>query len=136
MATLIKWSDRLSVSFDQIDNEHKKLIDIINELNDGMAAGKSNDVLGKVLDNLIQYTAFHFKNEETMMQKYGYPDYDKHKAEHDELVKTAVELQTTFRAGTSRIGVQVMSFLKDWLQTHIKGTDMQLGAFLSQKQAA
>lgn len=131
MAKLIEWEDKLSVSVDSIDEEHKVLIGLVNELNDAMLEGRGNEIMGHVLDELIKYTATHFAHEEQMMQERDYPDYVMHKTEHDLLVGAVVELQKKFEAGQSRISIEVMRFLKEWLQTHILGTDMRLGAFLS-----
>jgi len=136
VANLIDWSNKLSVSVDSIDVQHKKLIDLINELNASMAQGKSNEVMEHILNELINYTSYHFQHEETMMRKHNYPGYSAHKAEHDGLVKIAVDLQHEFNSGQTRISLGVMKYLKAWLHDHILGTDMKLGVYMSARDAA
>ena len=65
------WEDRFSVGIAEIDMQHQKLVQMLNELYDAMKAGKGNDVLGKVLNGMIQYTASHFATEERYMKLHG-----------------------------------------------------------------
>ena len=76
---LVNWTDKLSLGITEIDNQHKKWIAIINDLNDAMRAGKSTEVLGEVFKRLIDYTEYHFKAEETYFEKFGYPEKTSHK---------------------------------------------------------
>ena len=69
---LMQWNEKMSVGVSTFDNEHKKLIDLVNALHDGIQANRTPDVLGKVLDGLISYTATHFKHEEEFFAKSGY----------------------------------------------------------------
>ena len=136
MAQLITWSPKLSVGVDSIDSQHQALVGIVNRLNDAMCAGKSADVMGRLLDELITYTAGHFAHEESIMRKHAYPGFAAHKKQHDELVHTALDLQTKFKAGQTRIGIEVMRFLRTWLSEHIQGTDRELGAFCNERMVA
>ncbi|MBE9502856.1 MAG: hemerythrin family protein [Proteobacteria bacterium] len=120
---LINWNDNMSVNVAEIDRQHKKLIDLINELYDGMMAGKSNEVLGKVLNELIKYTAEHFSTEERYFEKFNFPGALSHKDDHAELVKKITDFKTTFDAGKMVLSMDVMKFLKGWLTNHIQGTD-------------
>ena len=131
--SLITWSDKLSVGFAEIDNQHKKLIAIINELHDAMATGHGKDILVKVLDQLVDYTVYHFKTEERLMKTNGYDDKVNHEEQHANLVKTASELQVSVRSGTTNLTLTTMHFLRDWLNHHILGSDMKLGKFLNTK---
>lgn len=76
---LITWNENYSVKVKQFDDQHKKLIDMINELHDAMKVGKGKDVMEKILAGLIQYTVTHFANEERLMKQHNYPDYEQHK---------------------------------------------------------
>lgn len=130
---LITWTENFSVQVQSIDDQHKKLIGLVNDLYDAMRAGKARDVLGKVLSELIDYTVYHFGTEEKLFVKYGYPEYKAHKKEHDDLTKQAVALKEKFDNGNMMITIEVMNFLKDWLNNHILGTDKKYGPFLSAK---
>lgn len=130
---VLSWKPELATDIRQIDADHQKLIGLINELHDAMAAGKANDVLGKILGELISYTKKHFTTEETLMKLHGYPDFAAHKKEHEDLTKTVLELQEKFNAGKGGLTISTFSFLKDWLTRHILGTDKRYAPYLRAK---
>jgi hemerythrin len=130
---LIAWEDKLSVNIKEIDEQHKNLINLVNEMHDAMKAGKGNDTIGKVLSGLVDYTKMHFATEERLMNAHGYPEYLKHKKEHDDLTRKAVDLQNQFQSGKAVLNLEVMQFLRDWLTKHIMGTDKTYGPFLNGK---
>lgn len=129
----IDWSNNLSVDIKGLDDQHKKLIDLINQLNEAMKVGKGKDVIGKVLASLIDYTKYHFGTEEKLMQTHSYPSYIIHKKAHDDLTKQALDLQKKLEAGNLAITIEVMGFLKDWLSKHIMSTDKQYTSFFKGK---
>lgn len=130
---LINWTDQLAVGVKDIDTQHKMLVDLINSLHTHMVAGDANDLMGKVLDKIIEYTGFHFATEERLMAAHGYPQSPAHKHEHAKLVQTAVELQKKVKSGQAHVTMETMNFLRDWLQHHIKESDKAFGAYLSAK---
>jgi hemerythrin len=130
---LINWSDSLSVNVKEIDLQHSKLIDMINELNQAMKIGKGKDSLGKILNGLISYTATHFKQEERYFDKYGYPDTVNHKKEHAAFVKKVTDFKDGFEKNNLAVTMEVMNFLSDWLKNHIKGTDKKYSKFFNEK---
>ncbi len=134
--SLITWTDALSVGNEEIDSQHKKLVQLINGLHGHMIAGDAHDILGKVLDRMIEYTAFHFATEEGLMARAGYPASAAHKEEHRKLVAKATDLRARFLAGKTAITMETMAFLRDWLQHHIAESDKALGAFLAVQKAA
>jgi hemerythrin len=93
---LIMWTDSFSVKVTEIDTQHKKLIELINKLYDAMKVGKSKDVMGEILNNLISYTATHFKTEEKYFDLYSYPEKEIHKAGHKQFVETVTKFKTEF----------------------------------------
>ena len=130
---LIAWDQGFSVGVGSIDEQHKKLIGLLNDLHDAMRFGKGRDVLGKVLAELIDYTAYHFRTEEGLFAKYGYPEHAAHEREHRDLTRQAMELKERFERGDTAITIDVMNFLKDWLNDHILGSDKRYGPFLAGK---
>lgn len=130
---LIVWSKNLSVDVKDVDEQHKKLFAIVNELHDAMTVGKGKEVLGKLLAELIDYTVYHFKTEEDLFKKYGYGEYLAHKSEHDKLAAQASEIKKKFDSGEMIISIEVMSFLKDWLNNHILRSDKKYTPFLNSK---
>jgi len=129
----ITWNDDYSVNIKQIDEEHKKLVGMLNELHEAMQVGKGKEVLSSILENMIKYVGTHFGNEERYMEKFGYPHYEKHKGEHKDFVKKTLEFQEKFNEGKLGLSVEVMFFLKDWTLNHIKGSDKQYAPFFNEK---
>ena len=127
------WDDKYSVNIREIDEQHKKLVSLVDELFEALRTGKGTAVLGKILTDLIQYTKTHFATEERYFKQYGYPDFPAHKVEHDLLTKQAVDLKQKFDAGQTAISSQTGNFLKDWLINHIQKTDKKYTAFLNGK---
>ncbi len=132
---LFEWNDALySVGVKTIDDQHKKLVEMLNELHEAQRHGQSAGVTNQVLSDLIAYTDYHFRTEEDLMRNnHEYPDYRKHKAKHDTLRQTALGLQADFRSGKRAVSVELSHFLRDWLALHIQGTDKQLGVFLNSR---
>ncbi|MGB9852179.1 MAG: bacteriohemerythrin [Candidatus Kapaibacteriota bacterium] len=129
----IEWNDNYSVGVSIIDNQHKQLIRIINELHEGMGTGKGKDVLGKVLFELIQYVNTHFKTEEEYMKKYGYNEYEAHRYEHEKLTDEVKRFHEDFKSGKAILSIQIMNFLRNWLMDHIIVKDKKFGKFLNEK---
>lgn len=121
----VTWNESYSVHVRQIDDQHKKLIEIINELFEAMKQGKGNDILGTVFNELIQYTKVHFSTEENLMKIHHYPKLAEHKKLHEKLVQEVVEMHNQFKAGNVALSIKVGNFLKDWLINHIKQTDLE-----------
>jgi hemerythrin len=131
--SLITWSDHLTVGIEEIDQQHQKLVQLINGLHNHMLAGDASEIMNKVLDRVVEYTGFHFQTEEKLMQEYNFPASEAHKHEHNELVNTAVNLQQKLKAGNAHLTMETMHFLQDWLQHHILGSDKKFADFLISK---
>lgn len=122
--SLMSWTDSMSVGVKVLDEDHKKLVGMVNELHDGILGGRRAEALAKVLDELVAYTKTHFNREEALFAKTGYPKAAEHKQHHDELLKKAGDLQARYKEGqTSMLSLETMSFLKSWLAHHIGGDD-------------
>ena len=129
---LMTWNDKLSVGIATIDNEHKRLVGMVNDLYDAVMAGKGKDSLGKILDGLIDYTKVHFAHEEQFFAKTGYADAVAHKKEHDALAKQVLDVQAKYKSGAvSTLSLEVLNFLKNWLANHIQVSDKKYGPHLT-----
>ena len=124
------WSNDLITGNDLIDNDHRKLITMVNALFDSMAKGQANDIMSKVLNNLIIYTKEHFGREEAEMKRINYSASISHQAEHAKLIKQVLELKEKLDSGDKINAVSVSGFLSDWLRNHILAVDMRLAAAL------
>ena len=130
---LMTWSDDLSVGIRLIDEQHKVLLGLINELHAAMRAHKSDSVLVGVVERLKEYTVKHFGQEEEYFDRYGYPETAQHKDYHRKLVQQVLDFEAGLKSGKAKVTMEIMRFLKDWLVTHIQGTDKKYSAFLNGK---
>ena len=129
---LMTWTDRLSVGVKVLDEDHKRLIAMVNELYDAMQAGQGRDALGRILDGLVRYTQEHFAREEKFFAQSGYPAAAPHKQEHDALTQQVIEVQRKYAAGAAAtLTLEVLQFLKKWLINHIQGSDQKYRAHLN-----
>ncbi len=128
---LITWSDALSVQVREIDDQHKRLVQLINSLHDAMKAGQGKEALEKTLQELANYAVYHFRTEENYMQQFSYAGYASHKLKHDAFVKKVTAFQADYVAGKLGLSIELMNFLRDWVTTHIRETDRNYtGTFL------
>ena len=131
VADLMPWSSSLENGVSEFDNQHHRLVDLINELYRAMKTGRGNDVVIKVLDELVDYTGTHFAAEEKLMVEHQYPDYDSHIIIHREFVAKVVDFQNKLKSGEATLSLDLLEFLKDWLIGHIKGVDRKYGPFFN-----
>ncbi|MDC7241269.1 MAG: bacteriohemerythrin [Spirochaetales bacterium] len=130
---LISWSDAFSVSIDEFDSHHKKLLKLISNLYGKMETGAGNEVLAATLGELIDYTEYHFGAEEKNFHKYGYPDREAHINQHNQLVKKAKELHQGILNEEGVLSIEVLDFLQDWVVNHINRVDKQYSDFFKGK---
>jgi hemerythrin len=124
----MEWTEDLSVGIREIDSQHQKLIGLINTLHDAMKSGQGKQALESTLQELAGYAVYHFRTEEEYMQKFHYPEYVTHKNVHDAFVRKVSDFQKEFSANRLGLTLDVMNFLRDWVSTHIKGTDKRYTA--------
>lgn len=129
--SMFTWDSSLSVNIEVIDDQHKKLLALINELSEATLQGRAHQVVGVVIAELVTYTDNHFALEEQLMREHGYPGLAMHKLEHDQLLVKVTELNAKSLAGHKVISLAVLDFLKNWLIHHIKVTDMQYKPFMN-----
>ncbi len=130
--SLVAWTERMSVGVGQLDDEHKTLIAMANRLFEAAQAGQARSTLGPILEELSAYTRTHFAHEEAILSEFGYPELEHHRREHEQLAQHVADIQRRFQAGAgAMLGLEVMSFLKQWLVKHIQGTDGCYRSFLN-----
>ncbi|MFC1784470.1 bacteriohemerythrin [Candidatus Neomarinimicrobiota bacterium] len=136
--THLEWVENYSVGIENMDNHHRKIIDLINDLHNGMSQGSPIDVLHKVLLELSDYTMYHFSEEENLMKKYDYSNLLNHKKEHGKLIKTLKDLQQQLeeRKGELVIIIKIQDFLRNWWVNHILNLDMKYGIYLNSKEVS
>lgn len=127
---LIEWNDSLSVEIGTIDDQHKKLLEILNSLHGSSAAAKDNETVKKILNDLVEYTVYHFHHEEELMKQHNYPDLENHLAAHQTLVEQVGKFNQEFQAGRATLSSELFKFLRSWLNGHIRGTDKRYSPHL------
>lgn len=128
--SFVEWSDSLSVGIQEIDEQHKVLINLINRLFDETIVNQATaSVTEGILDELIQYTIVHFAVEESLFRIFDYPAIDAHMSRHVDLKAQVLELQKKIKQGQS-VNSDLLLFLKKWLTNHILQEDKQYAPFL------
>jgi hemerythrin len=133
---LLDWNDSYSVSIRAFDEHHRHLFDLLNKLHDAMKAGKSEAVLGAILQELVSYAATHFAAEEALMQLHRYPVLAEHRKQHQELAAQVTDFEKKYRSGEILLGLPLMEFLRGWLTEHIRAADRQYSGYLRSRGVA
>ncbi|MDJ0806841.1 MAG: bacteriohemerythrin [Gammaproteobacteria bacterium] len=135
MSALLSWSDELSVGIQEIDEQHKVLVALLNDLHNAVLSRHGREAVGPILGRLAEYTRIHFAVEESLMRILDYPRYEEHKEEHVSLIKEVNELHRKFNDEGLNISMNLLHFLKDWLGEHIIHSDRDYGPFFLSRGA-
>jgi hemerythrin-like metal-binding protein len=130
---IIPWAFEFETGFEKIDEQHKKLVGMVNHLHRAMKMKLGSKEAGKILDELAEYTVYHFSHEEKLFEEHDYPDIGEHKKSHKDLVNQVAKFQEDFQSGNASLSMDLMDFLIDWLKNHILKTDMSYVSFLKGK---
>jgi hemerythrin-like metal-binding protein len=114
---VFEWNELFMTGIAPIDEQHKRLIGLVNGLADSMRSGKSKEMITNVLEGLRDYTKTHFGFEEAAFEKYGYPKTSEHKKSHETFVGKVDELITQYENGLIGLSVKVLNFLTEWSRT-------------------
>ncbi|MFP4280775.1 MAG: bacteriohemerythrin [Halochromatium sp.] len=125
IAPIMKWDERYSVNVAEIDRQHRQLFALYNKLHAAMLYGEGNQVLDLIFDELVEYTRTHFKDEERYFCAIDYAGTKTHIREHQAFIDRLAELQDKFHARKAFLTIEILAFIRDWLNEHIKGTDQQ-----------
>jgi len=130
---LISWSDEYSLHIEELDKHHKKLIDIINKLNESIENSKGSEGLKELFEILIDYCSYHFSEEEHLMEEINYPDYDYHKQLHKDFKEKILKFQNNFLSGEPILRSQILNILKIWFEDHIVTEDKKISTFMDER---
>lgn len=117
--SLFEWNSTYEFGIDDIDNQHRKLVRILNTLWDSHNAGADRDAIGSIIDELVFYTKIHFNNEEKYMEDINYSEFKEHRLLHRELTSQVLKIQEDYKNGTAYLDDKLIDFLKSWLSDHI-----------------
>lgn len=124
MAT-IKWRESYSTGVEQFDNEHRKVVELINGMFEAIRDKQGLDEVKKMLEEVVNYTEYHFDNEEKAMEAANFPGLEEHKKEHDKLKLESLEFQARLEKDFSGEIKVFYRFLREWLTDHILECDMK-----------
>ena len=122
---VVQWTDSLSTGISLIDEQHKMLLNYINNLYHAMQRGVTDDILLNILDVLHDYTVSHFSTEEQFFLHSDYKDSEKHREIHRKFTSRIAEFRDNMKNGSAQVSMELLNFLRDWLIHHIQGTDHQ-----------
>ncbi len=128
----ILWEESYRVKIDQIDKQHMRLFEIVNQIYDDLKRGRQEN-MGAILTELAEYTVFHFGVEAELFKKHSYHDEKKHLASHDALLGQVGAFLAEFKRGDAVVDFRLLNFLRSWLCNHILKEDMRYVAFLKSK---
>ncbi|MGD8928618.1 MAG: hemerythrin family protein [Lysobacterales bacterium] len=123
------WDEVLSVENDEIDHDHRILVDLFNLLGHSVESGETREYVEAVLEELIRCTAWHFSHEERLMLKSAYQELEEHRQEHQELMEDVREMQREILL-TGKLEEKELERLEVWLTGHILVADMKFGEYL------
>lgn len=138
----VEWKDTYTIGVEEIDEDHRRLVDMINELHAGIArncSGGVREVVDEletmlyVLDDLVDYATDHFALEEDSMLEHAYPGYASMKRAHREFLSMAQQLRDAFDSGRPISSQRTLESLKAWFDNHVLGLDMRFGEFVKSK---
>lgn len=130
------WNKNLETGNTMIDQQHRQLIDAINNLLQACSSGKGRTEIEKTMQFLYNYTAKHFSDEEKLQVQYRYPDYANHKRYHEEFKKVVKELgiQLQKEGPTIALVGKVNTSVGGWLLNHIQREDVKVAAHIKAQQ--
>lgn len=122
--SLIEWTDEFSVGVEALDDDHKMLIGMINELHDTSNEGQGLELVDKIFDRLEDYAYAHLSREESLMVSTGYAEYEEHKLAHKKWINRLREFKDRYQKENMALAhVEMNQFLQSWLVDHIRGVD-------------
>jgi len=133
MSKSIEWGDALLTHVGDMDDQHKKLIGIMNKLHESFHSKTDGDIEKESLVKLIEYTEYHFSVETNLMKKYDYPEMSNHLEKHKEFTAKLKELCNKHLVEKIEVSQELILFLTSWLFNHIMEVDKKLANFLREK---
>jgi hemerythrin len=129
----IQWNESLSVKIKELDDQHKKLFDMINNFYEGISTNKSSTAISQIVSEMKKYACLHFATEENIMSKYGYPNLPTHKKHHNDFIVKVQEYEEKINKGYPVLASDIVKFLKDWIIIHIQVEDKVYSNYFEKK---
>jgi hemerythrin-like metal-binding protein len=131
-----RWRPDYMVGVQSIDQEHQGLFAIAEKLHLAMRAGTGSEILQCLLDDLVDYTCYHFAHEEELMERINYPYYQDHCRQHEELRLKVRAMKERVGSGEASMTLEVMQFIMEWLKCHTTTSDRRIGSYITKRGLA
>lgn len=126
----VEWDDSLSIGISTIDEHHRYLVDLVNDLHDVVSCKKGSREVGRVLKALEKYAHVHFRAEERMMERYKFQGLERQQSQHHRFEKTLARFYAELHINPLSAPIDMLTFLRDWLLHHIRHEDRGLRALV------
>jgi hemerythrin-like metal-binding protein len=130
---ILKWRESYETGVEQMDAQHKQLIQLVNQLYTILRQKDGLDALDAILQEMSDYSEQHLRDEEALLQKYGYPELNRQKHSHQEYYETIDELSAEMEVDKYEAAQKIYRFLRKWWIDHIVGEDKEYGEYLREK---
>ena len=120
---MFQWNEKYSTGIQSIDNQHKEIFVYLNRLLDAMKLGQADKVIYQIIIELEKYSIVHFQKEEFFFQRFNYSETKEHIREHQFFIQKVASLKSELKAGKKALFIELLNFLKDWIENHILVTD-------------
>ena len=127
----MEWSASLETGVPEMDRQHRRLVDLVNQLHEAMKSGQGATQVDTVLNGLVAYTRTHFQDEENLLRQRGWSGLPGHLQLHQGLLRQLATFVEAHKAGKRISTLDLSTFLKDWLTKHILQEDRQYGKALA-----
>ena len=136
-SNIITWEEVFVTGIPHIDQQHKELVSLTNELYKACLSGKESvgPAFKEIMSRMVEYVRFHFTAELQLLKRINYPDYNNHKAEHDNLVKQILTAVNEYQSGKKYAPYSFVRTLKDWVFGHIAVTDKLYSAYVAEQKS-
>lgn len=130
----IEWKNEYNINIPAIDAQHRRLVDLFNDLSQAQQNNKDTELHSRILGQLVNYTRTHFAYEENFMKTINYPLYEEHKTLHKSLIEQVVTLLEEYKKGDTNITDKILDIVALWLVKHILAEDRKIAAYFTPKQ--
>jgi hemerythrin-like metal-binding protein len=127
----IKWSEEFSVGVAVLDEQHQKIIGMINRLIEEASATVRSEIVSDILVGMTQYAEEHFRTEEALMSEHDYPDLVEHRGQHKVYARETIDLSHAAAIGMETVPHAMLDYLRYWWVEHILQEDIKYKAFFA-----
>jgi hemerythrin len=133
---IVSWSENLSVGIELIDNQHKNLVAMTNQLFQACTRGgdKREAVFKETMSRMVEYIRVHFATEQELFQRINYPQQAAHKKEHDKLIVEVIDSSKEYGDGNKNIANKFVVSMRDWVFSHIAHSDKMYAIYISEQK--